>query len=337
MQKVAFIGAGNIARSHMPSVSDRDASRIAAVCDVDEDRAREVAETYDARPYTDQTEMLDQTDPDAVYVCIPPFAHGDIELELAERNIPFCVEKPVHLDLRRAVQVAEAVRASDLVTSVGYQVRYAPQIGEVLGFLQSRDVSLVQGWFIGGLPPTPWWRRKERSGGQIVEQATHTVDLMRMLAGEIDRVHAVASTGAMTDIASYDVEDATVAALQFDSGAAGQVSTACVLCDGGSPRVGLRLDGRDYTVDLTYTSLSISSTDTEFSHDYPDALPNAMRDLDNAFLDAVADEEAAPIRSTYGDAVRSLAVSLAINQSLKTGQPVRPDDLLQDAGMQDPE
>jgi predicted dehydrogenase len=332
MQKVAFIGAGNIARAHMPSVNDRENSRIVAVCDVDEDRAKEVAETYDAQPYSDHTRMLDEAAPDAVYVCIPPFAHGRIELDLAERDIPFCVEKPVHLDLAAALRVAEAVQERDLVTSVGYQARYAPQVSEALEFLESRRISLAQGWFIGGMPPTPWWRQKAKSGGQIVEQATHTVDLMRRLAGDIKTVHAVASTGAMTDMEDYDVEDATVASVRFKSGAAGQVSTACVLCEGGAPQVGLRLDGRDYTLDLTYTSLSISSAAEEFSRDYPQALPNAMRDLDNAFLDAAAGTPSQTVHSTYEDATRSLAVSLAINTSLETGQPVRPDDLLEEAG-----
>lgn len=331
MQKVAFVGAGNIAQSHMPSVNDRENSRIVAVCDVDAGRAKETADRLDARPYTDHTRMLEETAPDAVYVCIPPFAHGRIELDLAERGIPFCVEKPVHLDLAAAVRVAEAVRERNLVTSVGYQVRYAPQVAEALDFLQSRDISLAQGWFIGGMPPTPWWRQKAKSGGQIVEQATHTVDLLRMLTGDIDTVHAVASTGAMSDVEDYDVEDATVASVRFKSGAAGQISTACVLCEGGTPQVGLRLDGRNYTIDLTYTSLTISAAEEDLSHEYPEALPNAMRDLDNAFLDAAAGDPTHPIHSPYEDAVRSLAVTLAINRSLETGHPVRPDDLIEEA------
>lgn len=332
MQKVAFIGAGNIAQSHMPSVNERASSRIVAICDLEQDRAGETAGKFDARPYTDHTRMLEETAPDAVYVCVPPFAHGRIELDLAERDIPFCVEKPVHLDLTQALRVARAVRERHLVTSVGYQVRYAPQVAEAIDFLDGHPISLAQGWFVGGMPPTPWWRRKDKSGGQIVEQATHTVDLMRLLAGEIETVHAVASTGAMSEIEGYDIEDATVAAISFKSGAAGQVATACVLCDGGTPQVGLRLDGRDFTVDLSYTSLSINSAEREFSRDYPRALPDAMRDLDNAFLDAAAGTETRAIRSDYEDAVRSLAVSLAINRSLQTGQPVRPDDLLEEAG-----
>lgn len=331
--KVAFIGAGGIAGAHMPNVDDRDETRISAICDINEERAREAAQTYEATPYTDYEEMLEAEQIDAAYVCLPPAAHGRIELDLVEHGIPFCVEKPVNLDLETAVRVAKAVEDADLVTSVGYQVRYAPQVEHAADFLSTHPVSLVEGWFVGGVPPASWWTRKEISGGQAVEQTTHIFDLARALAGDVEEVCAYGSTGANTDFENYDIEDATVALLKFESGAVGHICSACVLNDGGSPHVGLRFDGRDYTVELTYGSLKIESGEDSREEDHSGVLGPAMRELDHTFLSAAESGDGSAVRCDYPCGLRSAALCIAVNASMKGGGPVRPGELLAEAGM----
>jgi hypothetical protein len=65
--------------------------------------------------------MLETQQLDAVYVCIPPFAHGEPELDLIRRGIPFFVEKPVSLGLDVAEEIAAAVSKAKLITGVGYR------------------------------------------------------------------------------------------------------------------------------------------------------------------------------------------------------------------------
>ncbi len=332
--KVGCIGMGGIAAAHMPNVAERRDTAIVAVCDPDRERLEEAAEKWGASAYGDYREMLEVEDLDAVYVCVPPAAHRGIELELAERGVPFCVEKPVHLDLSAGARVARAVREKGLVSCVGYQVRYTPQVQAAAGFLSERHISLVEGWFVGGMPPVPWWRHKKLSGGQAVEQTTDIFDLARRLAGEIKQVCAFGSTGAMTDIKGYDVEDASVALLQFESGAAGHVCSACVLNDGGAPHVGLRFDGLDYTVELTYSSLKIHTSEGTDERDHAGVVGPAMAKLDNAFLSAVESGDPSAIQSSYEDGLRSLAVSLAVNESMASGgKPVSPAAMLKAAGL----
>src|SRR5438874_2006954 len=77
----------------------------------------------------------------------------------------------------------------------------------------------------GGARGAAWWRREALSGGQVVEQATHVLDLARVLAGEVAEV--VGAT-APSSVEGRDVPDATAVVLRFDSGAVGTVSTSCV-------------------------------------------------------------------------------------------------------------
>jgi len=331
---VGFIGTGGIAGAHMPSVAEREDTKIVAVCDLDEARAREAAHKWGATPYSDYKKMIASEKPDAAYVCVPPAAHGTIELDLIKRGIPFLVEKPVNLDIQAAVRVARAARQKNLVTAVGYQVRYAPQMERASDFLSGRQITMVEGWFVGGLPDLPWWRRKAISGGQAFEQTTHIFDLARLFAGEVATVCAFGATGAMTDTEDYDIEDASVALLQFESGAIGHVCSTCVLNKGGQRHADLKVHGRDYTVEATYESLKIHTPDGVIEDDYNGALGPAMKNLDLTFLAAVESGDGSAIRSDYEDGLKSAAISFAVNASMEAGgKPISPAKLLKAAGM----
>ena len=75
--------------------------------------------------------------------------------------------------------------------------------------------------------------RDGQSGGQLVEQTTHQVDLMRYLAGEIVEVHARYANRVLGDVPNLDIPDVQVVNLQFASGAVGSLTTSCALREGG--------------------------------------------------------------------------------------------------------
>ena len=80
--ELGFIGTGGIARTHLNNLRRIEGVTVRAVCDVDGSRAEEVAGQCAARPHTDCSTMLEQEELDAVYVCLPPAAHGSIEIQL---------------------------------------------------------------------------------------------------------------------------------------------------------------------------------------------------------------------------------------------------------------
>lgn len=330
--RIGFIGAGGIARAHLKNVSAMEDVTIAAVSDVDRERAAQVAEQHGASQYTDWARMLEAEALDALYICLPPDAHGNLELDVARRAIPFYIEKPIHLSLATALAVQEAVKEENLVTSVGYQLRYCGAVQKACKFLADRRLSLVHGWYVGGLPGVHWWRRKAMSGGQAVEQATHIFDLALLLAGPVETVRALGTTGAMSDIEGYDVEDASVSLLEFQSGAVGYVATGCVLKDGGSPCVGLRLDGRDCTVEVSGNTVTITGPDRQPAEEnFQNKEADPMSQADATFVEAVRSQNPDRILSDYASGVQTLAVTLAVNESMSRRAAVNPSELIESA------
>lgn len=316
--KVGFIGVGGVAQPHLKNIDAMAGATVEAVCDLDEARMNSAAETFKAKPFKDWKKMLGSADLDALYICLFPSAHGNMEVEIARMGIPFFIEKPIHLSLATAKKVTEAVKARNTITAVGYHWRAAKRAQKARSFLEGKTASLVQGWWFGGMPGVWWWRRKKESGGQHVEQTTHIYDLARYLAGDVEKVYAAATRGAMKDIESYDVEDASTAVLEFKSGAVGTIVSGCITSGTGKPMVGLRVDGRGWTVDLTAGGrLSIAKAGK------PVEFEDASQPFEiegKAFVQAVKTDDPSRVYCDYEDGMKSLAVTLAVDKAIQTGK-----------------
>ncbi len=205
---------------------------VVAVCDVVEERAVEAAEEEGARAFADYREMFDVAEMDAVYVCVPPFGHGEPEVLAAERGIALFVEKPVAVTMEAAREVESAIEEHGVISCVGFQDRHLDILGEVKSLIQGRPVGLALGYWMGGMPGVDWWRRKEMSGGQSVEQTVHITDTARYLFGEVQSVYAAGRTGLMEEVEDYNIEDGSAATLIFENGTVATVFTACFLSCG---------------------------------------------------------------------------------------------------------
>src|SRR5512141_380204 len=82
--RVGFIGAGGIASRHVGDLLQFADVKIVALADPAQERAQTQAQRCGAQVYGDYREMLDKTPLDALYICVPPFAHGDLELAALE-------------------------------------------------------------------------------------------------------------------------------------------------------------------------------------------------------------------------------------------------------------
>lgn len=325
--KVGFIGCGGNAGGHMRRVSQTAGASIVGVCDVSAAAAERAAAATGAAPYSDYRAVLDRPDLDAVYVSVPVFAHGEIELAVAERGLPMFVEKPVAIDLATAREVLAAVRRSGVGTCVGYQLRYcgsADVARELLALPDAGPVGLATGTYwcgTGRAQPGHWRTRMARSGGQLVEQATHTVDMMRFLVGEVSEVAAFYGQRILS-AAHSDCPDSHAVALRFANGAVGTVGATWA----GDPTDWSRAN----LVDLAYGDRrlhwGVSGVDVPGDRGAGAApaagartLTRADRSIDAVFLQAVASGAWDEIRSDYADAVTTLAVTLAANASAAAG------------------
>ena len=116
--RVGFIGCGGMANAHFNSLSQLDNVERVAFCDVNLDRAKQATEKFGGKAYSDHRTMLDAEKPDAVYIVVPPGFHDDIEVDVANRKIPFFIEKPVeYISLSTTSRAPRAAAAATMGAS----------------------------------------------------------------------------------------------------------------------------------------------------------------------------------------------------------------------------
>lgn len=315
--KVGFIGVGGISRVHLDYLSKQEDVKIAAVADVALERAKGVGATYGASAYSNFEEMLEKESLDAVYICLPPFAHGKPELMAIERGLALFVEKPIATTLATAKEILDAATKKGIVTSVGYHWRYLDTVERAKQLLDGRTLGMLLGYWMGGLPGVSWWRVMDQSGGQLVEQTTHIVDLARYICGNVKKVFAVYALRTMGDVPNLDVPDVGNVTLEFENGAVGTISNTCMLSFGYT--VGLHVVAKDLVCELGGGSLKI----LEPGHtEEIRARVQPYNHEDRVFIDAVKSGDTSKIRSTYADAFETHKVTMAANESARTGKPV---------------
>ncbi|SHE33986.1 Predicted dehydrogenase [Caldanaerobius fijiensis DSM 17918] len=321
--RVGLVGCGGIAHYHVDHLLKMDDVDIVAVADPIEERREAMKKKVNAfRAYYSHKELYDaEDDLDAVYICIPPYAHTDTETRAIEKGFNIFVEKPMALSMEKANEVKEAIEKKGIISAVGFQDRYLDIIDKLKEYLRDREVGIVYGSWIGGIPGVPWWKKKEQSGGQIVEQNIHLFDMLRYLFGEVDSVYCSAKKGLVKDVPGYDVEDYSATTMTFKNGVVATLFTGCYLT-GEAPDKGngLRIMCRDARIE--YDLRRAVRFMTRYSTiEYITRQDQGMIE-DRAFIEAIKSNNPGLVRSPYADAVKSLQLTLAANKSIETGSVV---------------
>ena len=301
--KIAIAGAGYIAGRHADHLAALPEVEVVAVADPQVERAEKLAVRVGARALPDATELLQDPGLDALYLCVPPSAHGDLEIAALDRGLPLFIEKPLAVDVGTAERVAAAVAAAEVPVSTGYHWRYLDTLEHAQKLLSDRPPRMLLGAWLDKAPRTPWWGQRQLSGGQTVEQVTHLLDVARVLAGEVVSLHA---EGARGDGGPGDILDVCTAALRFDSGALGSFSSTCVLS--GGHRIGVEIFAPGLALTLTEERLIVDDGSGPVVHE-PTVDPMARED--RAFVDAVLGR-ADDVRAPYAEALRTHRLAVAI-------------------------
>ncbi len=314
--RVGFVGAGNIASRHLGNLLQFADVEVVAIADLALERAGAQAQRGTAHPYADYQEMVDKEAPDALYICVPPFAHGDIEELALERNLPFFVEKPLATTWEKARQISKRVAAQQLITAVGYHWRYLDTTQTVKEMLATNPAAMVLGYWLDFTPPVAWWVRQDQSGGQMIEQTTHIFDLARYLVGEVTQVYGVGNHISRPEWPEADVFDASLATLHFASGAIGNMASTCLL--GWPHRIGLHLFCNRLAIELTEFELALHDGS---GHPIRRAEGDPFVREDRDFIDAVQGK-ANRIRTPYAEALKTHRITVAATQSAREGTPI---------------
>jgi myo-inositol 2-dehydrogenase / D-chiro-inositol 1-dehydrogenase len=319
--RVAIIGAGWIAAEHSAVLARLGGVELAAVCDIDEQRARELAGS--APTYTEWLELYERETPDAVFICTPPRLHREAAVEALERGLHVYLEKPIARGLEDAAAIVQAAERSAAVCAVGYQWRAIEVLDDLRDALDGQELGLLIGIGTGPTKSRPWFLNRAEGGGNLLERASHGIDLARAVAGEVVAVQAAAGANPLAQGAGErgDIEDAAAIVLQFANGAVGSSSIAWTR-DGlpgkysldvlaGESSLHLELDP-----DFTLSGVSRGREISARTNQHPIA-----RGVER-FLAAARDGDKNAVFCTPRDAAGTLAVVLACEAALESGGTV---------------
>ncbi len=323
--RVAGIGAGRRAQAHYRALAEVEDAEVVAICDVDAERAQAAAEPFGADTYADYRDMLDTEQPDAVYIVTPPNLHAEQVEYAATQKAAIFVEKPVALSVLDARRIRMAVEQGGVLCCVGYQHRYGNVAARARELLAGRELGLARIWWYQGVPKVPWNLDSAQGGGQIVEQATHLLDLCRLFGGEVDEVYAQFGRSAWKDDTSFQNWDVYSGAFAFKTGAVGSVATTYALFFGLPQSSGLDLVSEEQL--LRFSGRDLQQITPQGTEVHPVEEPSSEVRMAQAFLQAVDEDDPSLLRSSLDDALKTLALTLAFNRSTAESRPVTPAEI----------
>ncbi len=330
--RVVVIGPGFIAQRHLEVLGAEPGVELAGILGRRPGHADGDAARYGGRPYHELERMLDAERPDAAWICLPPDQHGDLELALLERGIHLFAEKPLAADLETPIRIADAIREHGVIAGVAYHWRAMDTLREVEDTIAKRPARLLTGHWHDSIPGPAWWRDEQRGGGQMVEQATHLVDLSRRLLGEGSVVAATADRHDHPDHPGMTVPDVSTAIVRYDTGPVGAFTATCIL--GGTSAQEVRLFSDDLAITIRQQGVlyedartkAVTATDGftgsrlwgVTATRYVPTGNDPFGDEDRAFLDAVRHGDAGRLFSSYDDALLTHRLTCAIRAAAKT-------------------
>lgn len=322
--RAGFVGTGWFGREHALAAKSLGLE-IAGCYSTNAAKAAEFAKEFGAKVYADPREMVSRKNIDVLYLVVPPFAHdGGVELQAIKEKIPFLVEKPIGLDLAVCRRIAAEAARAGLVVSVGYLLRELSLVAEARKVIGRNRITSLRACRMSSFPGVHWWRKMDLSGGPMVEQTTHLVDLIRFVFGEVSQVAAMTSYGiGATRFDGCDVYDSMEAVMTFRTGAIGSIGLTDTFENGFSKMELFEVFGQDFYLGYNMTGLRYKEGKSQMVElaEVKDA--NLLLAENKRFLAAIEKGDPSAVLSPYADGLKTLELTLAMDQSAKTGAVVQ--------------
>ena len=233
------------------------------------------------------------------------------------------LEKPVARGLDDARAIVEAAERSDAVCAVGYQWRGVDVLDDLRQALEGQELGLLIGIGTGPTKSRPWFLNRAEGGGNLLERASHGIDLERAVAGEVVAVQATAGANPLAQSAGErgDIEDAAAIVLRFANGAVGSSSIAWTR-DGLPGRYSLDVLGSDSSLHLELDPhFTLSGVSGGRKVEATMAQHPIERSVER-FFSAAREGDATSVFCTPRDAAGTLAAVVACEQALDAGGTV---------------
>jgi predicted dehydrogenase len=325
--RTGILGCGRFARKHALHLAALDEISLVGFCDSLSENANLYNQEFaqgKARVFTDYEQFFTDLELDLAYICLPPFAHGN-EVELACRyGVNLLIEKPIALNMDLALRMQKQVRESSIKCQVGFMYRFGKAALWLKNYLQQKPADergFMTARYACNSLHSWWWRDKAKSGGQLVEQVIHIIDLTRFFLGEPIKVYSMQDNLFHRSDGEYTSEDSSATVIRFDSG-----GMATIAATNSAIPNRWDYDWRFFTANLTadFTDANHATFHHTSEKDLPKTPIMAEDDLYLAeTLDLLASiredrDPAVPIE----EGVLSLKLALAASQAAEQDAPV---------------
>ncbi len=239
--RIAFIGCGGIAGTHINALKTMPDVEIVAGVDIDPARLTNMEEKHGVTSlYKDWKTMLKEVRPDAVSVCTPNGVHMQPTIDALNAGCHVIVEKPMAMNPAECVKMIDAAKKNKKKLTIGFQYRYHPssqflkkaadagEFGDIM-FVKCQALRRrgIPNWGVFG-------QKKLQGGGPMIDIGVHVIEMAHYVMGSPRPVAAtgncwtylgdkpnkkIVSTWPDWDYKTYTVEDLAIGSIRFDNGA----------------------------------------------------------------------------------------------------------------------
>lgn len=333
MHRVALTGAGGMARTHAAAYAALDATDVAAVMDIDPERARALAGVHGAAAYSDFDRTLEEIRPDIVDVCVPtPFHAEYVVRAAAAKPQGIVVEKPMGRTVDECDRMIAACRSAGVPLFVAHVLRFFPEFAAARAQVEAGAVgtpAVVRTRRGGSFPRATnnWYARFEQSGGAVLDLIIHDFDWLRWTFGDVERVFAKGMAARIAPGQEMD-KDYALVTLRFRSGVMAHVEGTWA--DPGGFKVALEVAGDQGLLEYNFNQpagapLQIARAAADTGGPgvaVPESpLATSPYQLELAhFVDHL--DSGTPLAVSPEDGREAVRIALAALESIQTGRPV---------------
>lgn len=223
--RVGLVGCGRIAQTHFEALSQIPFAVLTGVCDVDEAKAKAVAEQFRVPHFTDYKKLLSPDLVDAVIICTPPSFHKDQAVYALQKKIHVLCEKPLCLSVEDARSMIQEQEKAKVVAMPASKFCFCEDVIKARAILQSGVIGrvlLYENIFTSNVDMrNSWHTKKEISGGGVlIDNGAHSFDIVRYLFGSLESVQSTVGI----QIQDIPVEDTVRVSLQMSNGVLGLIN-----------------------------------------------------------------------------------------------------------------
>ena len=198
--KFALIGTGGIAQTYAQAFQQSDCCQLVAVADVNEDSAKAFAEPFGAKSFSDYKTLAEDSEFDAVIISTPPNTHPEIAMFFMRKGVHVLCEKPLCLSVAEAKEMIACAEESKVVFTMATKFRYCEDVVKAKAIIASGvlgEIVQFENAFTAKVDMSRRWNSdKEISGGGVlIDNGTHSVDIIRYFLGAITDVLALETSG----------------------------------------------------------------------------------------------------------------------------------------------